>query len=111
MSMAIKYGLMKRAQKANTCDDHGMPGCEMCHGGMMAEGGFVGEEEESGYQEMPKPMAEDEDGDMDDDLVGRIMKSRFAKGGMVKGEPEADFESNDFDVLDQMDPGTEADET
>ncbi len=118
MSMAIKYGLMKRAQKmamGGNCSEHDMTNCEMCHGGYMAEGGFVGEEEESGYQDMPMPKAEDEDGDMDgdmdDDMIGRIMKSRYAKGGMVKGEPTADFEMNDFDALDEMDPGTKADET
>lgn len=41
MSMAVKYGLMKRAQKSKACEEHGMPDCEMCHGGMMAEGGEV----------------------------------------------------------------------
>ncbi len=49
----------------------------------MAEGGMVGD---------------------DDDLVGRIMSKR-------KGEPMADFESNDFDYMDQIPPIDEADYT
>lgn len=115
MSMALKYGLMKRAQKmamGGTCSEHDMTNCQMCKGGMMAEGGFVGEEEASGYEAMPMPKAEDNDGDMDggeEGIVGRIMK-RFAKGGEV-GEPVADFEKNDFDAMDEMDVGTDADYT
>ncbi len=112
MSLAMKYGMMNRDGAA--CMAHGTKGCGMCHGGKMAEGGFVEEEEETGYGEMPKPSAEDEDGDMDggeEGIVDRIMK-RFAKGGAVANDtpPVADFEENDFDVLPGMED-TEADET
>lgn len=113
MSMAMKYAMQKRSKKMGApCDEHGEMGCGMCHGGKMAEGGFVEDEEASGYQAMPEP---DEDDDGDDDgsngIVDRIMK-RFAKGGAVANDtpPEADFEENDFDVLPEMED-TEADET
>ncbi len=86
MSMAIKYQMMKKA-KGDACSEHGSYGCQMCHGGMakMAEGGEVDDE---------------------DAMIARIIRKR---AGMA--EPEADFESNDFDVLDQESPGTAADET
>ncbi len=192
MSMAIKYGLMKRAQKANACEEHGMQGCEMCHGGMMAEGGEAKKKPEAlgktqsgkdfyqhhadprhagfskqdhldamehhvnaqgplehksreierkkmgsghgGYDhsgqvnaidkmkhhkrmaqahsdaaddasdDAPEEFAEGGMVGDDDDMVGRIMRSR-------KGEPEADFEMNDFDAMDETAPGNEADYT
>lgn len=110
MSLAMKYMMKKRAAKlGESCEEHGAPNCNMCHGGMMAEGGFVEEEEASGYQPMPKPEAEDDAGE--EGLVDRIMK-RFAKGGAVANDtpPVADFEENDFDVLPDM-KDTEADET
>lgn len=95
MSMAMKYGLMKRQKMAEggmACAGAECPGCEKCKGGMMmAEGGEVKEDDGS------------------EGIVDRIMK-RFAKGGDV-GEPVADFEKNDFDYLDQADPGADADDT
>lgn len=105
MSMAIKYGLMKRAQKSDgmPCDEHGDVGCPMCHGGKMAEGGFVGEEEATGYEEMPpaSPKMDEEATEEDDDMIDRIMKQRYSKGGMVANDTpiKADFEKNDFDDL------------
>lgn len=43
MSMALKYAMKKRAKKMEeSCEEHGEPGCGMCHGGMMAEGGEIG---------------------------------------------------------------------
>lgn len=60
------------------CAPHGKMGCGMCHGGAMAKGGEVG----SGFS---------------DDMVDRIMKHRYAKGGEVS----ADEEPNDFDVMDK----------
>lgn len=107
MSMAMKYAMKKRMGKGMPCDEHGEPGCGMCHGGMMAEGGMVEEEEASGYQAPPRPEADEgEEG-----IVDRIMK-RFAKGGAVEQDTPvmADFEDNDFDVLPGMED-TEADET
>ncbi len=47
MSMALKYGLMKRSKKAHggemekPCDEHGTAMCKMCHGGEYAKGGDV----------------------------------------------------------------------
>ena len=97
MSLATGYAMKKRMSK---CAAHGADGCEMC----MADGGFVGKEKASGYMPPPEPEA-----DMGEEgIVDRIMK-RFAKGGEV--EPAADFESNDFDYLDQMPLDHEADET
>lgn len=57
MSMAIQYSMQKRAKKmakGGAMCEHGKSMCEMCHGGKMAEGGMVGEEEASGYLQMPK---------------------------------------------------------
>lgn len=48
----------------------------------------------------------DDDSGFSDDMVGRIMKHRFSKG---EEEPVADFESNDFDYLDQIGGDHEAD--
>lgn len=48
----------------------------------------------------------DEGSDFSDDMVNRIMKHRFSKG---EEEPVADFESNDFDYLDQIGGDHEAD--
>lgn len=97
MSMAMKYGLMKRQKMAEggmACAGAECPGCEKCKGGMMmAEGGEVKEDDGS------------------EGIVDRIMK-RFAKGGAVEQDTPvmADFEDNDFDVLPGMED-TEADET
>ncbi len=85
----MKYAMQKRAKKACEC---GGAGCEMCHGGAMAKGG-----------EATHDAGEE-------GIVDRIMK-RFAKGGEVEGEPVADFESNDFDYMDQIPPIDEADYT
>lgn len=99
----MKYAMQKRARKmSESCEEHGTPDCGMCYGGKMAEGGMVEEEEETGYGEMPKPMAEDDEGDM----ISRIMKRRMmSKGGMVANDtpPEADFDENDFDDLAMRD--------
>lgn len=69
----------------------------------FADGGFVGEEEESGYEEMPAEhekmnhAAEMED----EDMISRIMHQRYSKGGMVANDTQelADFEENEFDDL------------
>lgn len=107
MSMSMKYHMKKRMNKGAPCGEHGAMDCAMCHGGKMAEGGMVHEEEASGFQPPPEPGADEgEEG-----IVDRIMK-RFAKGGAVEQDtpPIADFEENDFDVLPGMED-TEADET
>ncbi len=118
MSMAIKHAMMKKARKI----------AEDCY----AEGGLSGEDEkEDFYDDLPKAIEKPDD---EDDMVSRIMRQRgksapemMAAGGrchahgatdcgmcMAKGgeaEPVADFEANDFDALDDMDPGTKADYT
>lgn len=73
MSMAMKY---EKAKKRCGSD---CPGCAMCKGGMMAEGGEV------------------EDGDM----VDRIMRKKYSEGGMVANDDKvlADFLPNEFDEL------------
>lgn len=148
MSMAMKYGMMKRAEKAGACPGPDCPGCSSAQ--CMAEGGMVHEAEKTDrnskadqgmskageharYGELHKARdlhlgvlttlegekkrdrkylaegGEVSDDDGSDGIVDRIMK-RFAKGGAV--EPVADFEKNDFDVMDtEMDPGTDADYT
>lgn len=126
------------------CDAHGLHMCEMCHGGKMmedggevetehyptydrekgkelsdsfkkfAEGGYIHEEEASGYEDMPEEHEDKmyshplENQDDHEDMVGHIMKQRakhFSKGGKVANDTpiKADFEENDFDVLPKED--------
>ena len=90
--MAMKYAMKKRmasGSNSSSCSEHGMTDCGVC----MAEGGEV----------------KDPDGDDDSDMIGRIMSRRMAKGGDV--EPLADFESNDFDRMDQIDVPDDANYT
>ena len=81
MSMAVKYGMMKRAQ-GGECEGEGCqsPRC-------MAHGGMVGSE----------PSADEEFGD----LVSRVMAKRLSQGGMVANDTsiEAPLEENEFDLL------------
>lgn len=82
---ATKYAMKKRMGKGgepSTCEEHGAADCGVC----MAKGGEV-----------------------DGDMIERIMNRRMAKGGEV--EPLADFESNDFDRMDQIDVPDDADYT
>ncbi len=91
MSLAVAYGMKKRADKMSRDDsvqnkadelcEHGSDACEMCHGGeKMAEGG---------------------------DIVDRIMKQRkkYSEGGQIANETPlvADFEDNQFDDLVKRD--------
>lgn len=90
MSMAMKYGMMKKAEQG--CDAHGMKDCGEC----MAGGGFVEDEMASGYMAPPEPKA-----DMGEEgIVDRIIK-RFSKGGMAANDtpPIADGEEADYDEL------------
>lgn len=69
--------------------------------GSYSDGGFVHEEEASGYEKMPEEYAGDEESE-DEDRVGRIMRKRhYSKGGRVANETpiKADFEENQFDDL------------
>lgn len=103
---AMKYHMKKKMAKGGDLEDYAdatspvavsgtnakcagasCPGCSHCNGGMMAKGGEM--------------MG-------DDDLVMRIMKKRYAHGGVV--EPVADFEPNDFDEMD-LEPAEEFSET
>lgn len=100
------------------CEEHGTEMCHMCHGGkMMADGGYIEEEEASGYMSKPEehhehmdPHAE-ENQDDHEDMVGRIMKHRmkhtqhYSEGGRVANETPvtADFEENQFDDLPKDD--------
>ncbi len=72
------------------------------HGDGYADGGFVGEEEASGYHEMPMSSEYDEG----HDIVHDIMMSRaegYSEGGQVANDvgtgEEADKEPNQFDDL------------
>lgn len=118
MSLAVQYAMRKKQMMAQggACQAHGTQMCKMCHGGkMMAEGGFVEEEEASGYEPMPQenrelyvehPVENQEfpSEEEDFDMVDRIMKRRatgYSEGGKVSNDtsPMADFEENQFDDL------------
>lgn len=74
---AMKHAMKKRMAKGSMgCADCAAGSC-MAHGGEVKDAG-------SGFS---------------DDMVERIMKHRYAKGGEV--EPLVDSESNDFDVMDK----------
>lgn len=64
------------------------------HAPGYAEGGFVHEEEDSGYEDMPEE---------DDDIVSQIMKQHYSKGGKVANDSgEGAFTDelpNEFDDL------------
>lgn len=125
MSLAIAYGMKQRAKKmasggmmepGGMCE-HGKQMCEMCHGGKMAEGGFVDEEMASGYEPMPEEKPEHMDEHSmenqefpmeEEDMVTRIMKSRakgYSEGGRVANDTPAmaDDEDNQFDDLVKRD--------
>lgn len=74
---------------------------------LYAEGGFVDEEETSGYESMPEDRDKMNEGAMaeDNDMISRIMKQRYSKGGRVANDtpPVADFEDNQFDDLVKRD--------
>lgn len=125
-SLAIAYAQKRAAHKAqggfiSEEKESGYEPCEMCarggycpvHGKDMAHGGMMEREEDSsGYHEMPKAqdkhdMAAEEE---DEDMIGRIMRQRYSKGGMVANEDHgsddedlADFEPNEFDDLTKRD--------
>ncbi len=89
---AMKHAMKKRMAKGGMAKPE-MSECMACKGGMCMEHGG-----EVKPPMMSSPSSEFED----DDLVMKIMKKRYAAGGLV--EPVADFESNDFDVLDKDPP-------
>lgn len=105
MSLATAYAMRKKSMgmaRGGMCE-HGSTACDMCHGGkMMADGGMM-EEKSSGYR--PMPEAHDNMNEMadmeDEDMISRIMKQRYSKGGRVANEtgPSADFQPNEFDDL------------
>lgn len=86
--MMMKYKMKKRMSKNDSEEvcPHGSMACPMCHGGKMAEGGFVEEEKASGFS---------------DDMVDRIMSHQYSKGGEVANDtaPVADSESAEYDDL------------
>lgn len=99
--------------KSETCMHCARGGYCPTHGENMAHGGMMEKEEvSSGYRSMPlatsehNAMAEDED----EDMIGRIMRQRYSKGGMVANEDHgpdddglADFKRNEFDDLSMRD--------
>lgn len=110
MSMAIKYAMQKKAKKmasGGMAHKDDCPGCEMCGGGKMADGGFVAEENASGYQ--PDPMEDaGSSHDKDLDMIEYIMKKRsmakgYSQGGQVANDvgdgQAADMKENQFDDL------------
>lgn len=83
---AMKHAMKKRMAKGGMMGpcEHGSTSCEMCHGGKMAEGGMA--DNGSGFS---------------DDMVERIMKHRYSKGGEVANEtePMVDSEPAEYDDL------------
>lgn len=72
-SLAIAYAMKRKAQEmahgGEMCA-HGKYMCEMCHGGKMAEGGFVEEEKDSGYLSMPEEHEKmNDEAKMEDDRM------------------------------------------
>lgn len=110
-SLAIAYSLKRKAEKDH--EAHGGVACHACggpvhHDGKYAEGGFIHEEEESGYE--PKPAIhgshEYDHAVENQDVVKRAMEAiRMSHGGIVANEdkPEADFEPDEFDDLEKDD--------
>lgn len=118
MSMAIKYAMMKKHKKmaeggeVEMMEDKPNPVDISMKKAFKtpkkyAEGGFIHEEEESGYEPMPEehasheykhPVENQED---HEDMVGRIILKHLSKGGMVANATpiKADFEENEFDDL------------
>lgn len=104
-SLAIAYAMKKKAKKmamggyaeGGACMAHGKSGCEMC----MAEGGMVDEEAEYDPVETPHSVDNESAETEDDDMVSRIMRQKYSKGGMVANEDKitAGFEPNEFDDL------------
>lgn len=114
-SFAIAHNMMKKKMARGGMCEHGSHNCEMCHGGRMAEGGMIHEEERSGYREMPEDyekmnrsaeheddrmLNEEEHEDTAHDLVSRIMRDRakhYARGGEVDDDfddhPDSDSAS------------------
>jgi hypothetical protein len=109
--MAMRYAMMKK--RAKRCMAEGgevdMPeetdmskaakSIKKAFGSGYKDGGFVEDEEASGYLPMPE---EDEMGmEDDDDIVSRAMKHYYSKGGKVANDtpPMVDKEENDFDDL------------
>jgi len=126
-SLAIAYATKRAAQhksRGGFVEEEKASGYEPCvhcarggycpvHGDNMAHGGMMEKEEKSsGYHEMPRATmkhdmaAEDED----DDMISRIMRQRYSKGGRVANEDHgymdedlADFKQNEFDDLSLRD--------
>lgn len=98
--------------KEDPCDAHGEAMCQMCHGGKMAEGGFVEDEMASGFEPNPKEHSDhmyghsvenqDPEGE---EMIHMIMQKRkmMSKGGMVANDTgegaNADELPNQFDDL------------
>jgi hypothetical protein len=129
-SLAIAYAMKRKAKmaKGGFVEEEESSGYEpMPCPEKYADGGFVKEEEETGYEDVPMERHEkhnegamEEDEHMEheeeeEDMVGRIMKQRMAKGGMAHHYSEggrvanedhgpddedlADFSPNEFDDL------------
>ena len=107
MSLAIKYGMMKKAN-GGMCE-HGSRDCKMCHGGEYAEGGEVAAQHEDEKMDRFEDMEAE---DALEDMVDRIIRERMegseqedmplSEGGKISNEVEdfdLDKEPNEFDEL------------
>lgn len=98
-SVAIAYAMQRKGKKK-------------AHGGYMADGGFIEEEEEkSGYRPLPheQPEMNERAEEEDDDMIGQIMREKrkmYSEGGRVANQEHgqddedlAGFSPNEFDDL------------
>ncbi len=94
MSMAVKYGMQKRAKMAKGgCVGDSCPGCESCSDGGKPTSTATMDPEKA--KAATKSMRDAFGGYADGGVVERIMKSR-------KGET-ADEKPNDFEAVDEGD--------
>lgn len=106
-NLAMAYALKRRAKKmargGMSDDPTPITGVneDAMKKEMYAEGGMAEEEMEYDPTENPMPKDNMAAEDEDEDMISRIMRKRYSKGGMVANDtpPVADFEENDFDDL------------
>ncbi len=99
----------EEAPATTTSSGPNLPGAQSAQSSMrkafkFAKGGEAGamEEDDKDLNEQPVDMKQSTE-DADDDLVMRIMRKRYSKGGQVANEGEdrdlVDFDPNEFDDL------------
>ena len=94
-SLAIAYAMKKKAQDmakgGMPCAAHGMQMCKMCHGGKMAEGGYIEEEESSGYRPMPKEHERMNEPAVKEDALDLNQHGEWEEGPQGRREDDQHF--------------------